>query len=66
MKKTIQRLMTAGMLLGLSTAALAGNDGTLQAGDPAPAISVAEWVKGDAADTLAKGEIYLIEFWATW
>ena len=41
---------------------------TLGLGDAAPALEIATWIKGDAAD-LAKGlnkNIYVIEFWATW
>jgi thiol-disulfide isomerase/thioredoxin len=35
-------------------------------GDPAPAIKIAEWVKGDAV-TIGKGKnVYVLEFWATW
>jgi thiol-disulfide isomerase/thioredoxin len=38
----------------------------LKVGDPAPAIQVAKWVKGDAVPSLDKGKIYVVEFWATW
>jgi thiol-disulfide isomerase/thioredoxin len=37
-------------------------------GDPAPALQIAKWIKGDAVD-LAKGKgkkVYVVEFWATW
>lgn len=37
-------------------------------GDPAPALSVSEWVKGGPV-TLADGKgktVYVVEFWATW
>ena len=39
---------------------------TLKVGDPAPALQIAEWVKGKPVQSLAKGKIYMIEFWATW
>ena len=38
----------------------------LSAGDPAPPISVTEWVQGEAVPAFEKGKIYLLEFWATW
>ena len=40
----------------------------LEIGDPAPALNVAEWIKGPPA-VLAEGKgktVYVIEFWATW
>lgn len=42
--------------------------GGVNIGDPAPELSVTEWVKGEPIN-LAKGKgrhAYLIEFWATW
>lgn len=41
---------------------------TLDVGDPAPKLSITEWVKGESVD-LAKDaakKIHLVEFWATW
>lgn len=35
-------------------------------GDPAPAIAISTWVKGDAVESLAPGQVYVVEFWATW
>ena len=37
-------------------------------GDPAPALQIAEWVKGKPVDLAAgKGKrVYVVEFWATW
>ncbi len=39
---------------------------TLKAGDLAPALSVENWVKGDAVTGFEKGRVYVVEFWATW
>ncbi len=39
---------------------------TLKAGDLAPALSVENWVKGDAVTGFEKGKVYVVEFWATW
>lgn len=38
----------------------------LGVGDPAPAITVAKWVKGEPVKELEKGKVYVVEFWATW
>lgn len=38
----------------------------LMPGDPAPAMSVASWVKGDPVSAFDKGKVYVVEFWATW
>jgi thiol-disulfide isomerase/thioredoxin len=38
----------------------------LNPGDPAPALSLEEWVKGKPTSSLEKGNIYVVEFWATW
>jgi len=37
----------------------------LTIGDRAPAIDIAHWVKGEKVSRLKKGEVYVIEFWAT-
>lgn len=37
----------------------------LDVGDPAPAIKVVKWIKGEPVQ-LKKGEVYVVEFWATW
>jgi thiol-disulfide isomerase/thioredoxin/uncharacterized protein (DUF736 family) len=39
---------------------------TLSIGDTAPAISVDHWVKGGAIDGFEDGQVYVMEFWATW
>ncbi len=35
-------------------------------GDKAPAISVDHWIKGDAIEGFEDGQVYVMEFWATW
>ena len=35
-------------------------------GDKAPAITVDHWVKGGAIDGFEDGQVYVMEFWATW
>ncbi len=38
----------------------------LRIGDPAPEIKIAKWFKGQPVNSMEKGEIYVLEFWATW
>ena len=63
MKQTLAAGL-AGMLLVAS--AQAQESKSLSLGDPAPALRVAEWVKGSQITTFESGSVYLVEFWATW
>ncbi len=38
----------------------------LKVGDAAPAFKVSRWVKGTPVTRLEKGQVYVVEFWATW
>jgi thiol-disulfide isomerase/thioredoxin len=38
----------------------------LGAGDKAPALSIAKWLKGSPVESFESGKIYVVEFWATW
>lgn len=38
----------------------------LEPGDRAPAVKVAKWIKGAPVLELGNGDVYVIEFWATW
>jgi len=40
--------------------------GLLSVGDPAPALTIGEWVKGEPVTAFEPGQAYVIEFWATW
>ena len=46
----------------------AGSTLALDLGDPAPALQVAEWIKGAPVDfKTGKGKnVYVLDFWATW
>ena len=35
-------------------------------GSPAPELSIAKFVKGDSVDGFESGQVYVVEFWATW
>lgn len=38
----------------------------LTIGDPAPAISIAKWIKGDPIEAFTSDKVFVVEFWATW
>lgn len=38
----------------------------LNIGDPAPSLASAKWMKGAPVKSFEKGQIYVVEFWATW
>lgn len=38
----------------------------LSVGDPAPALSIEKWVKGEEITGMEKGKVYVLDFWATW
>lgn len=67
MKNLTRPLLALGLAVGLATTASAApQDAKLKVGDPAPALAIQEWVKGDAVRGLQKDQAYVIEFWATW
>jgi thiol-disulfide isomerase/thioredoxin len=35
-------------------------------GDKAPSVTVDHWIKGDAIEGFEEGQVYVMEFWATW
>lgn len=39
---------------------------TLKVGDKAPALAIDTWVKGKPVTGFEKGQVYVVEFWATW
>ena len=39
---------------------------TLGVGDKAPALRIADWVRGEPVDAFEEGRVYAVEFWATW
>jgi thiol-disulfide isomerase/thioredoxin len=38
----------------------------LNIGDPAPSLVTARWMKGEPVKAFSKGQVYVVEFWATW
>jgi thiol-disulfide isomerase/thioredoxin len=53
-------------VLGLALCSSPVNGQELNVGDPAPALAVKEFVKGDEVAALETGKTYVVEFWATW
>ncbi|HNV00027.1 MAG: redoxin domain-containing protein [Verrucomicrobia bacterium] len=60
-------LLAAALAAGVSADAT-GQAASAKLGDPAPALEIAEWVKGGPVDLAAgKGKkVFVVEFWATW
>jgi thiol-disulfide isomerase/thioredoxin len=52
-------------LLLLAPAAAAGDAG-LSPGMPAPPLKDVTWLKGDAIPAWQPGQVYVLDFWATW
>ncbi len=49
-----------------TSAASAEKPFALMVGDKAPALTIAEWMKGSAVKSFEPGHVYVIEYWATW
>jgi thiol-disulfide isomerase/thioredoxin len=64
----LKSLLFLASLLLASTQAFAQSPAapTLKVGDAAPALTVKQWVKGEAVSGFAKDKVYVVEFWATW
>ena len=65
MFKQISLAVIAITMLAWCQSASAQMGQRLKVGDPAPGLSIEEWVKGDET-TLENGTTYVVEFWATW
>ncbi len=63
MRASRLRSSVACLLISLATI---GSAQTLKIGMPAPPIKVTKWVKGTPVEGFKKGQIYVVEFWATW
>ena len=53
-------------LLCLAVTAQEPDTSRFDLGDPAPALRVSYWLKGDPVPGFKKGNSYVVEFWATW
>lgn len=56
------------LLCGITVTGFAQNDQalSLNIGDPAPLLRVCAWIKGTPFQKFEKGNVYVVEFWATW
>lgn len=66
----IRRLLLLSLLL-VPCALYAAEDSAealpkLKIGDPAPPLTVGEWLQGEPVKEFEKGKIYVLDFWATW
>ena len=55
--------LTALLTLGIQTGQ---KPFPLMVGDPAPKLNVDRYFKGDPVKDFKKGQVYVVEFWATW
>lgn len=63
MLKGLIRAAAVGTLALAATVAAADD---LDIGKKAPALTIENWVQGDAITGFEKGQVYVVEFWATW
>ena len=61
----LKRVLVVAAALMVS-ASLRASAAPLGVGDAAPKIEVKEFVKGEPVKEFKKGQIYVVEFWATW
>jgi len=67
--RILKNTASLALAIGLAVSGFAqstSRPATLMAGDNAPPIEVAKWVKGTPVNSFSKGNIYVVEFWATW
>lgn len=63
MMKTI---LSVAVAFGMACMCLAAPGQVLMPGDPAPELRVSQWIKGDPIARFEKGQVYVVELWATW
>jgi len=64
-RRIIFILVLAGITLAGKTQSVRTKP-TLTVGDPVPALDVQHWLKGTPVKQFEKGQLYVVEFWATW
>jgi thiol-disulfide isomerase/thioredoxin len=60
----LRTVLSASLVLMLTAGAFA-QEKKLSVGDAAPGLDIEKWVKGSET-TLEEGNVYVVEFWATW
>ncbi len=64
MRRTVIALVLVAFSLGVASVGFCADK--LNVGDPAPAIKVGRWVKGEPISKIDPDRNYVFEFWATW
>lgn len=59
-------LAVSALTLAMGTTALAQSGPTLKIGDDAPELKDVTWLQGEAISGWKDGEVYVLDFWATW
>jgi thiol-disulfide isomerase/thioredoxin len=62
----MKRLLCLAIGCLLITAGVVRAGESLGIGDPAPKLEVNEFIKGEPVNEFKAGQIYVVEFWATW
>jgi thiol-disulfide isomerase/thioredoxin len=65
MRSNIQ-LVLLSCILALGAQAQDDPAPSLNIGDAAPPLRVSQWIKGQPVQGFKKGDVYVLEFWATW
>lgn len=65
MRSRLQLLLLLS-LMAITTHAQNEQSLFLNLGDPAPPLRVRDWMKGTPVQKFEKGNVYVLEFWATW
>jgi len=53
-------------VIAINSQAQNQNPPSLNIGDPAPPLGMHVWIKGKPVKQFEKGQVYVLEFWATW
>ena len=60
----ISIILSVGWILGSSSGRAEAQE--LTVGSPAPELRPAEWIKGEAWDDSARGQVRVVDFWSSW
>ena len=60
------QLLLLSCIIAVTTHAQNDQSPSLNIGDPAPPLRVRGWIKGTPVQRFEKGNVYVVEFWATW
>lgn len=66
MKKIFKNIAIASLMQFAVRTAIAQDAIALRIGDPAPALKYSKWIKGEPIASFEDGQLYVLEFWATW